>query len=111
MTFHRYNETKPDKFRQGAERRLAITEHLMMAVFDFNDGPQEEPDAAHTHPHEQTSYVAEGEINFFLGDDCQHLVPGDMVSIPAGMPHGIQLLTEHVRLVDSFTPLRQDFLR
>ncbi|MBN2048194.1 MAG: cupin domain-containing protein [Anaerolineaceae bacterium] len=110
MTFYKYDETAPQHFRPGAERRLAVNEHLMMVVFDFNNGPQAEPDAPHTHPHEQISYVVEGEINFFLGDEREHLRPGDMVSIPAGVPHTIQLLSEHVRLVDSFTPVREDFL-
>jgi hypothetical protein len=30
--------------------------------------------------------------------------------VPSGMPHSIQQLTEHVRLVDCFTPIREDFL-
>ncbi|HBY06265.1 MAG TPA: hypothetical protein DEH22_00140 [Chloroflexi bacterium] len=29
---------------------------------------------------------------------------------PPDKPHSIQLLTQHVRLVDCFTPIRQDFL-
>ena len=111
MNFYHYNETPADHFREGAQRRLAVNENLMMVIFDFDDGPQTEPEKPHSHPHEQTSYIAEGEINFFMGDECQHLRPGDMVSIPSNMPHAIQLLTEHVRLVDSFTPLRQDFLK
>ena len=110
MAFYKYNETTPDHFREGAERRLATTDNLMMVVFDFHDGPQDEPEPPHSHPHEQTSCVAIGEINFFLGDECQHLRPGDMVAIPANVPHTIQLLTEHVRLVDAFTPIRKDFI-
>jgi len=27
------------------------------------------------------------------------------------VPHSIQLLTERVRLVDSFTPIREEFLK
>jgi hypothetical protein len=30
--------------------------------------------------------------------------------VPSDKPHSIQLLTKHVRLVDCFTPIRQDFL-
>jgi mannose-6-phosphate isomerase-like protein (cupin superfamily) len=39
-----------------------------------------------------------------------HLGPGDMFLVPGGKPHTIQQLTEHVRLVDCFTPIREDFL-
>jgi quercetin dioxygenase-like cupin family protein len=54
--------------------------------------------------------VAEGEIFFFLEDVCERLGPGDMYLVPPDKPHSIQLLTEHVRLVDCFTPIRDDFL-
>lgn len=33
-----------------------------------------------------------------------------MVTIPPGVPHAIQALTPVVRLVDAFTPVREDFL-
>ena len=65
----------------------------------------------HSHPHEQTSYVAEGEIIFYCeGEDDQHLCAGDMFAVPSGKKHTIKVLTERVRLVDSFTPVREDFL-
>jgi quercetin dioxygenase-like cupin family protein len=54
--------------------------------------------------------VAEGEILFFLEDECEELGPGDMFLVPPNKAHTIQLLTEHVRLVDCFCPIRQDFL-
>ena len=38
-------------------------------------------------------------------------IPGDVFLVPSGKPHSIQQLTEHVRLVDCFTPIREDFLQ
>jgi quercetin dioxygenase-like cupin family protein len=82
-----------------------------MVVIDFDDGPKEEPDPPHSHPHEQVSYVAEGEILFLLDGQAERLGPGDVFLVPSGVPHSIQQLTEHVRLVDCFTPIREDFLK
>ena len=110
MAVQRYTEMKADLIREGVERRLGHTSKLMMVIFDFDDGPQTEPDPPHAHPHEQVSYVAEGEIFFFLEDECERLGPGDMFLVPPDKPHSIQLLTKHVRLVDCFHPLREDFL-
>ena len=110
MAVQRYTETKADLIRAGAERRLGHTDHLMMTIIDFNDGPQTEPDPPHAHPHEQISYVAEGEIYFFLEGERERLGPGDMFLVPSNKPHSIQLITNHVRLVDCFYPIRQDFL-
>jgi quercetin dioxygenase-like cupin family protein len=82
-----------------------------MTVIDFNDGPSEKPDPPHNHPHEQITYVAEGKILFFLGDASYELSAGDIIAVPANLPHCIQLLTPYVRLVDTFSPIREDFLK
>jgi len=111
MTALKYREMPAEAIREGAERRLGHTDNLMLVIVDFYDGPKEQPDPPHSHPHEQVSYVAEGEIIFVMGDQQTHLRPGDVFLVPSGKPHSIQQLTEHVRLVDCFTPVREDFLK
>ena len=111
MAVQKYTEMKIDKIREGVERRQGHTDNLMMVVIDFEDGPQVEPDPPHSHPHEQVTYVAEGEIFFFLEGECERLGPGDLYLVPPDIPHSIQLLSKHVRLVDCFTPIREDFLK
>lgn len=110
MAVLRYDKAPVEQIREGVERRLGHTEKLMIVVIDFDDGPKEEPDPPHAHPHEQVSYVAEGEILFLLDGQVERLGPGDVFLVPSGKPHSIQQLTEHVRLVDCFTPIREDFL-
>jgi len=100
----------PDAFAPGRTRYLANTGNLMLAVIDFRDGPTTEPDPPHSHPHEQVSYVAAGEIIFYLDGEPTRLGPGDLCMVPPNVPHAVQLLTEHVRLIDAFTPIREDFL-
>jgi quercetin dioxygenase-like cupin family protein len=105
------NSIITEKISAGRERRIANLENLMVVVFDFNDGPMNEPDPFHSHPHEQITYVAMGELLFFKGSDEYHLSEGDLMIIPPEIPHCIKTLSRSVRLVDSFTPLRKDFLR
>jgi quercetin dioxygenase-like cupin family protein len=95
---------------EGRTRYLAHTDHLMMVVIDFNDGPTDAPDPPHSHPHEQVSYVVAGKIIFFLGNEETHLGPGDIFTVPPNIPHSVRLLTQHVRLVDTFHPIREDFI-
>lgn len=83
----------------------------MMVVMEFNDGPTPHPDPPHSHPHEQISYVVAGEINLLMDGKLTHLGPGDMFSVPPNVPHSVQLLTTQAVLVDSFTPIREDFLK
>ena len=91
-------------------RYLTHTDKLMMVVIDFFDGPGEEPDPPHSHPHEQVTYVADGKIVFYLNGEPFELSQGDMFTVPPDVPHSIQLLSTHARLVDTFTPLREEFL-
>jgi quercetin dioxygenase-like cupin family protein len=104
-------DAAPNVFRDGASRTLLHTENLMVVVIDFYNGPWDEPDPFHQHVHEQVSYVASGEILFLCdGEKDQLLQAGDMFAVPSGKPHTIKLLSEKARLVDSFTPVREDFL-
>ena len=104
------NDTARVTIAPGRERYLAHCDSLMMVVIDFTDGPQDQPDPPHSHPHEQVTYVAEGEVMFFINDEPHKLSTGDLITIPPDAPHTIQLLTKKVRLVDTFSPIREDFL-
>ena len=110
MNTLKYDQANVHKMRKGVERRMGYTCNLMMTVIDFYDGPKEQPDPLHSHSQEQVTYIADGEVLFIIGDDKTILKPGDMFLVPSGVPHSIQLLTEHVRLVDCFTPIREDFI-
>ena len=95
----------------GLRRRVIYTKNLMTVINEFTDGPWEQPEPPHSHPHEQTGYMAKGEVIFYCeGQEDQHLAPGDMFCVPPNVKHTIKCLTPVVQIVDSFTPIRQDFL-
>ena len=111
MAVLKFDEVPYEKVKEGLERKIIHTNELMTVLIDFSNGPWEEPEPPHSHPHQQTSYVAEGEIIFYCeGEPERHLEAGDMFAVPSGKMHTIKLLTPHVRLVDSFNPIREDFL-
>ncbi len=105
-----YENVVPETIAPGRTRYITYTDHLMLVAVDFDDGPAAQPDPPHSHPHEQVTYVAEGEVLFFLEGSPTRLGPGSVVRIPSNVPHSIQTLTGHARLVDVFTPIREDFL-
>ena len=95
----------------GLRRKLIHSDNLMMVIVEFTNGPAEVPDPFHDHPHEQVSYIAEGELILFIqGIGEQKLKKGDLFAIPSGIPHTVQTLSPVVRIIDSFTPLREEFL-
>ena len=84
----------------------------MTVVIDISNGPWAAPDPFHSHRHEQICYVAEGELLFFAeGQEAERLTTGDLFAVPSGVPHSIQLLSPKARLIDSFNPIREDFLQ
>ncbi len=107
----RYGETRPNLFREGWQRRIVHTGKLMMVVIDVDNGPWSEPDPPHSHPHEQIAYVADGELLFICeGSEPQRLQAGDIYAVPPNKQHTIQLLSRRARLIDTFHPIREDFI-
>lgn len=111
MPVLKFDESAFTVVRDGVSRRLINGSDLMTAIIDFSNGPWPAPEPYHHHVHEQTTYLAEGEIIFFCeGEPAQRLVAGDMFYVPSDKKHTIQLLSKTARLVDSFNPIRSEFL-
>jgi quercetin dioxygenase-like cupin family protein len=111
MSVNKENLAIPEIVNEGFERRITHLDNLMVVVCDFTNGPMTKPDPPHSHPHEQISYVAEGELFLFLDEAKHHLTPGDVFLVPSHLPHCIQTISGHVRLIDCFSPIREDFIR
>ena len=74
MAVLKFDDVPYEIVREGLQRKIIHTDNLMSVLIDFSDGPWDKPEPPHSHPHEQTSYVAEGEIIFFCeGEADQHL--------------------------------------
>jgi mannose-6-phosphate isomerase-like protein (cupin superfamily) len=110
MQSENYDRIIHEKISPSFERRIVYLDNLMVTICDFTHGPAKNPDPPHSHPHEQITYVAEGELLFFKGEKEHHLIKGDIITVPSGIPHCIKIISNHVRLIDSFHPVRKDFL-
>ena len=112
MAIFKFDEVSYTKVNERTKRKLIHTDNLMTVIVDFDGGPWPEADPMHNHPHEQTSYVAEGEVIFYCeGEEDQHLTAGDMFAVLPYKMHSVKLLSKTARLVDSFNPIREDFLK
>lgn len=85
---------------------LASGEKTSMQLFEI------EPGAAvpeHSHPHEQTGFVYEGELTFVSGGEEIVIGAGDSFSIPGEEPHSVTNDSDVLaRGVDIFSPPRTD---
>lgn len=106
----RNNEAEFTQLKDGVTRKIAYLNNMLTAIIEFSGNPMTEPEKPHSHPHEQISYVAKGKVMVILGDEKHFLDEGDLFMVPSGLPHAIQTLTPEVKLIDTFTPVRRDFL-
>jgi quercetin dioxygenase-like cupin family protein len=91
----------------GNRRRVLVSRpELMQVEFGFDEGAV---GALHSHPHVQASYVAEGRFEVTIGDVTSVIAQGGSFIVPPNVVHGVKALTVG-RLVDCFTPRRDDFL-
>lgn len=91
----------------GSTRRVILDlPELMLVEFTFVKGGVGPP---HSHPHLQTSYVAEGVFDVTIDGVTKRLEAGGAYIVPSGVVHGVVAI-EAGKLIDSFTPRRDDFL-
>ena len=57
----------------------------------------------------QTSYIAEGTFEVTIDGVTETIGQGGGYIVPSGLVHGVKALTAG-RLIDTFTPRRDDFL-
>jgi quercetin dioxygenase-like cupin family protein len=91
----------------GSTRRVILDlPELMLVEFTFDKGGV---GALHSHPHLQTSYVAEGVFEVTIDGETQTIGKGGAYIVPSGLVHGVRAI-EAGKLIDSFSPRRDDFL-
>ncbi len=91
----------------GSTRRVILDlPELMLVEFTFEAGGI---GALHSHPHLQTSYVAEGVFEVTIDGVTETIAAGGAYIVPSGLVHGVKALTTG-KLIDSFTPRRDDFM-
>jgi len=89
--------------------RQVLADHpdLMVVSFSFNE--QGATGQLHNHPHVQSTFVESGRFMFTIDGKEREVGPGDSFVIPTNAVHGCVCL-EPGRLIDSFTPRRDDFI-
>ena len=62
----------------------------------------------HSHVHEQTTQVIEGQLELVIDGQSQILEPGMIMCIPSNVKHSAKALT-FCRVTDTFSPVREDY--
>lgn len=92
---------------KGVRRQiLGYDSNLMLVRVFFDKDGVGEP---HSHMHQQVSYVEKGTFEVEISGKKQILKAGDCFIVPSHAVHGAVCLEEGI-LIDTFSPLREDFI-
>ncbi len=108
-TLHRWDDMPREALKDGVQRRLVSTERMMIAHVYFDEGAVV---PRHEHENEQLTYILDGTLRFWLGEDESQVVEvhaGEILHIPSRLPHRAEAL-EPTLDCDIFCPPRQDWL-
>ena len=109
VTLYRWDDLPKEALNPELSRRFISTERVMLAHVYLEKGcvvPK------HSHENEQLTWILEGVLRFWLGEDGSEVVDvaaGEVLHIPSHLPHKAEAL-ETTLDVDIFTPPRQDWL-
>ncbi|MCM0598855.1 cupin domain-containing protein [Weissella fabalis] len=110
------NELSLERIDENSFRKvLAYGDGLMNTLVVFEHGiPIGTNIVCHQHEHAQTTFVLQGRFEFMIQypDHIERNIVGcgDSIYFPSNYPHGCIPLEADSRLLDSFNPIRQDFL-
>ena len=109
VTHYTWEQMAKERVSPMLDRRLITGERLMLAHVYLKKGcvvPK------HSHHNEQITYILEGELKFWIGEDegqVVHVKAGEVLHIPPHVPHKAEAL-ENTLDVDIFDPPREDWL-
>lgn len=109
VRFFRWSDMPTESVTDLISRRLITGDRMMLAHVYLKKGSVV---PRHSHANEQLTYILEGALRFFIGEDeSQEIIvgAGEVLHIPSNVPHKAIALDDTLD-VDIFSPPRQDWL-
>ena len=99
------SEIEPKEIIKGYHGRFVHMKSFTLGFWEVQAGASI---PVHSHEHEQTTQVIEGEFEMTVGNVTKIYKPGMLVTIPSNVIHGGMAITD-CKLSDVFCPVREDY--
>jgi quercetin dioxygenase-like cupin family protein len=99
------SEIKQRELVKGIKGRYFHTNSMTIGFVDIEKGAIL---PTHSHFHEQTTQITEGQLEMTIDGVTQILEPGVITLIPSNVVHSARALTD-CKVVDIFSPVREDY--
>ena len=106
MYYHDPQERQTKELAPGVRTRTFWGDNLLLSVVDL-DPNSDVPN--HTHPHEQGGMMLDGELEMGIAGETRLLKPGDVYIIPGNIEHWAKSGGSPARVLDIFSPVREEF--
>jgi quercetin dioxygenase-like cupin family protein len=103
---HRWSDIPAEQINPSISRRFFTADGVTIARFELKRGGTV---PRHAHPNEQVSFVMSGALVFRIGGRTTTVSAGEVLQIPAGVPHEVEVADDAI-VLDVFHPVRQDWL-
>ena len=106
LKYLKWKEVEQEQLNPLIDRQMVTGDNLMLARVLLKKGaivPE------HSHENEQVTYILEGALKFWIDGKEIVVHAGEVLCIPAHMPHKAEAVEDTVDL-DVFYPPRQDWL-
>lgn len=101
------NDVDIEEVQEGIKRQILGYNHEIMVVKVWFEAGAE--GYQHEHRHSQSTYIVSGEFDVTIDGVTQRQRGGDGYYIPPHLTHGA-ICVESGILIDTFSPVREDFL-
>jgi quercetin dioxygenase-like cupin family protein len=107
MQLYEWNQVKKEQMNPLFIRQVIHGKTMTVARLDIRKGcsvPE------HSHHNEQISMIEQGSMRFVLAGVEKIVKAGEVLHIPANVPHSAEALEDCIA-VDLFSPPREDWIR
>ncbi|MDA2925638.1 cupin domain-containing protein [Acidobacteria bacterium AH-259-G07] len=108
LTFIDLAEIPINELLPGVRTRTPYGENLMFSYVEMDAGTEV---PTHSHPHEQGGILLEGRIEMTIGLQTRVLEPGVLYLIPPNVPHAVLTVGGPAKILDVFSPIREDYAK
>ncbi len=106
MYFNDLEKRDSKEIVPGVQMRTFWGDKMLMAVVDLEINATV---PLHSHPHEQCGTVLAGEMILTIAGEERILKPGDTYLIPGGVEHSARGGGIPTRVLDVFSPVREEY--
>jgi quercetin dioxygenase-like cupin family protein len=106
MSFFDPTQREAKELAPGIVARTFWGERMLVAVVDLA------PDALlplHNHVHEQVGMILSGQLELTIDTETKLLQTGDVYVIPSNVPHTARAGSDGTKVVDVFSPVREEY--